>query len=168
MPLQTIFTSKEQALQFINNYNVGKWSHNAANQVICISFTRDRTLLERQEIRRLYAELEVRKNSGEHNIIVKYINGIGTIVFSIHEFHVDNHSTCHPTMLEKTKLSGVSIHRCGPPTYLSIHLHTVISMNFLVLALSIFFEFVNIYSAPFVAYVKHNFCNLNLNLKIFN
>lgn len=76
-PLKVIFPSKELASTFINDFNVGK--RNARAHSISISVVRDRTLLERKHIRRVYAELDERKKNGESNIMVKYRNGIPSI-----------------------------------------------------------------------------------------
>lgn len=54
-PVKTLLSSKEKALQFINDFNVGKPTHVATDRAISISITRDRTILERHEIRRVHA-----------------------------------------------------------------------------------------------------------------
>jgi len=66
------------ALNLVSVFN----SHKRTQSVpaISISISRDRTLLERQEIRRVYTELENRKKNGEHNISINYRNGIPLIV----------------------------------------------------------------------------------------
>jgi len=61
-PLKVIFPSKELASTFINEFNVGK--RNARAHSISIAVVRDRTLLERKHIRRVYTELEERKQNG--------------------------------------------------------------------------------------------------------
>jgi len=75
--LKVVFSTKELASNFINKFNVGK--RNASAHSISISVVRDRTLLERKYIRRIYAELEEREKNGESNIMVKYRNGIPSI-----------------------------------------------------------------------------------------
>ncbi|KAL4113859.1 hypothetical protein QTP88_017420 [Uroleucon formosanum] len=67
-PLKVVLSSTEMALSFVSVFNSHK-----RNQLVpsnSISISRDRTLLERQEIRRVYAELENRKKNGEHNISI--------------------------------------------------------------------------------------------------
>jgi hypothetical protein len=76
-PLKVIFPSKELASTFVNDFNIGK--RNAKANSISIAVVRDRTLLERKHIRRVYTELEERKKNGESNIMVKYRNGIPSI-----------------------------------------------------------------------------------------
>lgn len=92
-PLKIVFTSKEQALKFIHDFNVSKRSHDSASHPITISVARDRTPLERQEIRRVYAEFDVRKNSGEQNILVRYRNGTPSIVSNTQRFHATSQHT---------------------------------------------------------------------------
>lgn len=77
-PLKVVLSSKEMALSLVSAFN----SHKRTQLVPAnsISISRDRTLLERQEIRRVYTELENRKKSGEHNISIRYRNGIPLIV----------------------------------------------------------------------------------------
>lgn len=77
--VKTIFNSRK--------FNVGKRTHDATGQAISISVSRDRTILERHEIRQVYVELEVRKKSGEHNIAFKYRNRIPFIAFTTHGIH---------------------------------------------------------------------------------
>lgn len=76
-PLKVIFPSKEFASTFINEFIVYK--RNARSHSIPIAVVRDRTLLERKHIRRVYTELDERKKNGESNIMVKYRNGIPSI-----------------------------------------------------------------------------------------
>jgi len=76
-PLKVIFPSKELASTFVNEFNVGK--RNARAHSISIAVVRDRTLLKRKHILRVYTELDERKKDGESNIMVKYRNGIPSI-----------------------------------------------------------------------------------------
>jgi hypothetical protein len=77
-PLKVVLQSKEMALSLVSVFNSHKRTQSVPANSISIS--RDRTLLERQEIRRVYTELENRKKNGEHNISIKYRNGIPLIV----------------------------------------------------------------------------------------
>jgi len=54
-PLKIISPSKELAFTFNNEFNVGK--RNARAHSIFIAVVRDRTLLERKHIHRVYTEL---------------------------------------------------------------------------------------------------------------
>jgi hypothetical protein len=98
-PLKVIFPSKEQALKCINDFNVGRRSQDVPN--LTISVARDRTLLERQEIRRIYSELDNRKKSGELNITIRYRNGIPTIVSTIQGFDSGHSSTYRSALQSK-------------------------------------------------------------------
>lgn len=44
-----------------------------------ISISSDKTLLQRKQLKNLIDELNARKNSGETNLFIKYINGLPTI-----------------------------------------------------------------------------------------
>lgn len=72
-PLKVVLQSKEMALNLVSIFNSHKRTQSVPANSISIS--RDRTLLERQEIRRVYTELENRKKNGEHNISIKYSRG---------------------------------------------------------------------------------------------
>lgn len=65
--LKVVLQSKEMALNLVSVFNSHKRTQSIPANSISIS--RDRTLLERQEIRRVYTELENRKKNGEHNIL---------------------------------------------------------------------------------------------------
>jgi len=77
-PLQEVLSSKEMALSFVSTFN----SHKRTQLIPAnsISISRDRTLIERQEIRRVYTDLENRKKNVEHNFSIRYRNGIPLIV----------------------------------------------------------------------------------------
>ncbi|XP_050529713.1 uncharacterized protein LOC126899159 [Daktulosphaira vitifoliae] len=83
-PLKVIFSSKEQASSFVIDFNTGKRSLGADNNLQNIHVSRDRTLLERQEIRRVYQDLDNRKKQGETNITIRYRNGFPYIVKNNH------------------------------------------------------------------------------------
>lgn len=77
-PLKIHFSAKEVALQFVNDFNASKRSY--AGPSPTISVVRDRTVAERLEIRRIYAELEDRKKNGELGVAVRYKNGVPYIL----------------------------------------------------------------------------------------
>lgn len=80
-PLKVVFPSKELAFQFVSDYNTSKRSADSgSHRCKTIHISRDRTFLERQEIRGVYAELDNRKKQGELNISIRYKNGIPRIV----------------------------------------------------------------------------------------
>ncbi|KAL4113468.1 hypothetical protein QTP88_017083 [Uroleucon formosanum] len=73
--LKINFPSKESALQFVRDFNTNKRS--SSDHLPTILVVRDRTLAERLEIRRIYAELEARKKNGELEVTVRLL--IGTV-----------------------------------------------------------------------------------------
>ncbi|KAE9542413.1 hypothetical protein AGLY_003274 [Aphis glycines] len=77
-PLKVVLSSKEMAHSFVSAFNSYKRTQLVPANSISISH--DRTLLERQEIRRVYSEHENRKKNGEHNIFIRYRSGIPLIV----------------------------------------------------------------------------------------
>lgn len=77
-PLKVVLPSKEVALSLVSAFNSHK--RNKLVPTNSISISRDRTLLERKEIRHVYTELENRKKNGDHNISIRYRNGIPLIV----------------------------------------------------------------------------------------
>lgn len=94
-PLKIIFPSKEQAFSFIIEFNTSKRSVGSDNLLQSINISRDRTLLERQEIRRVYQELDSRKKKGEHNISIRYRNGAPHIMSSDHPSDGPARSSSH-------------------------------------------------------------------------
>lgn len=66
------------AHSFVSAFNSYKRTQLVPANSIFISH--DRTLLERQEIRRVYSEVENRKKNGEHNISIRYRNEFPLIV----------------------------------------------------------------------------------------
>lgn len=83
-PLKVIFSSKEQAFSFVVDFNTAKRSSGADNNLQNIQVSRDRTQLERQEIRRVYQDLDNRKKQGEAGITIRYRNGFPHIVKNNH------------------------------------------------------------------------------------
>lgn len=78
--LKVVFPTEEQALQFISDFNTSKRTTESGNNLNTIHISRDCTILERQEIRRVYVELDKRKKSGELNISIRYKNETPRIV----------------------------------------------------------------------------------------
>lgn len=60
-PLKIIFPTKEQAFSFVTEFNTSKRSIDTENHLQSIHISRDRTLLERQEMRCVYQELDNRR-----------------------------------------------------------------------------------------------------------
>lgn len=79
-PLKVFLTSKEIALKFIADFNLSVKDLPASSPARTISVIHDRTARERQFIRSVYAELDNRKMNGETNIMVKYKDGIPSIM----------------------------------------------------------------------------------------
>lgn len=79
-PLKIILSSKEVALNFLTVFNTYKRTLSPPTDTISIS--RDRTLLERQEIRRVYNELDDRRKKGDHNVSIRYRSGVPFLVLN--------------------------------------------------------------------------------------
>jgi len=76
---KVILKSKDEIFHIISTFNKTK----KICPAIEISILRDRTLMERKQIRQTYAELKERKvgwRNGEMDIIIKYINGMPRII----------------------------------------------------------------------------------------
>lgn len=75
----------------IKDFNTGMrvCSCNDISRIIFISH--DRTRIEREAIRRIYTELDLRKNNGESNITIRYRHGIPFIVLAAYSFRVFYH-----------------------------------------------------------------------------
>lgn len=68
-PLKVEFASKEDVFTILKNKNKLK-NHN-----INIQISTDKTLLQRQHLKNLISELNQRKENGEDDLYIKYING---------------------------------------------------------------------------------------------
>lgn len=79
-PLKVFLPSKEVALKLIADFNIGVRDLPADSSARSISVIRDRTPREREFIRSIYADLDNRRKNGEANIMVKYRDGIPSIV----------------------------------------------------------------------------------------
>jgi hypothetical protein len=67
-----------------------------------ILVVRDRTIMERQEIRRVYVELDARKAKGERNIAIRYTNGVPSIVLHRYDKGANIQSAGHSTLPSKS------------------------------------------------------------------
>ncbi|KAF0746697.1 Uncharacterized protein FWK35_00024588 [Aphis craccivora] len=97
-PLKVIFSSKITSQQFIKDLVTGMRSRAATDPPLLVSVVRDRTLMERQQVSHVYADLEQRRKNGENNIVVRHFNGVPSIVQANKDFQL-NHSrssSCHP------------------------------------------------------------------------
>lgn len=79
-PLKVFLPSKDFALKLITAFNARGRELPASSESRPISVVRDRTPLEREFIRSVYADLDSRRRNGEANIIIKYRDGLPTIV----------------------------------------------------------------------------------------
>jgi len=89
-PLKVVFPTKEQALQFISDFNTSKCTTESGNNLNTIQISRS-TILERQELRRVYVELDKHKKSGELNISIRYKNRTLRIVQNSQGINQPNH-----------------------------------------------------------------------------
>lgn len=72
--LKIRFTLKEHVHQFVIDFKSIKRSHTVDDPSPLITITQDRTSLETQEIRRVYADLDDGKSRGERDISIGYMN----------------------------------------------------------------------------------------------
>ncbi|KAL4126817.1 hypothetical protein QTP88_011026 [Uroleucon formosanum] len=77
--LKIFLSSKEVALKLISDFNIGVRDL-PSTRSRSISVVHDRTLWEREFIRSIYTELDNRRKNGVSNIMVKYRDGIPSIV----------------------------------------------------------------------------------------
>lgn len=78
--LKVIFSTKKQTFIFFVDFKAVKCFLGANNKLQTMHISRDRTLLEWQEIRHTYQELDYRTKQGEFGITIKYRNGFLHIV----------------------------------------------------------------------------------------
>jgi hypothetical protein len=76
-PIKIIFNSHETASTAILAYRLAKTR--ALNFQPLTSLVRDKTPLERQQLRTCHLELERRESAGESNLTITYVNGIPTV-----------------------------------------------------------------------------------------
>jgi vacuolar-type H+-ATPase subunit I/STV1 len=76
-PIKVIFPEVDQARLFCQRFS--ELSDGVDNQ---LSVSRDRTRRERNHLQKLREELEERKNGGESDLTIKYINGVPSIIKS--------------------------------------------------------------------------------------
>jgi regulator of replication initiation timing len=79
-PLKIICQSKDEASQLIHNF-----SSQVRNGVLVPSgfrIVRDKTTLERELLRKAYAELEQNKKDGSSGLTVSYVNGVPSLIKS--------------------------------------------------------------------------------------
>ncbi|CAI6358501.1 unnamed protein product [Macrosiphum euphorbiae] len=77
-------------------------SRGATDPPLSVSVVCDRTLMERQQVRQVYADLEQRRKNGEHNIVVRHFNGVPSIVQADKDFQF-NHSTHRHVAIPKNQ-----------------------------------------------------------------
>ncbi|KAL5245838.1 hypothetical protein ACI65C_013246 [Semiaphis heraclei] len=99
-PLKVIFSSKIASQQFTKDFVTGMRSRAATDPPLLVSVVRDRTLMERQQVRQVYADLEQRRRNGENNIVVRHFNGVPSIVQANKDFQL-NHTTHRHVTLAK-------------------------------------------------------------------
>lgn len=73
-PIKLVFPNADQARIFSKRF-----SEKYAEDADGISMSRDRTVRERNHLKKLRDELEVRKKGGESDLTIRYINGIPSI-----------------------------------------------------------------------------------------
>lgn len=76
-PLKLIFKTKDEAANLLLKFKQS--TRNGSNISNNLRLVRDKTSLERQLLRSSHAELERRKQSGELNLAVRYINGVPSV-----------------------------------------------------------------------------------------
>jgi len=84
-PLKIIFKSKAEAASLLSSISEARKSH--VNLPPGIKFVRDKSKLERKLLRQLHEELDHRKQNGEINLSINYINGIPQILSSVSKNH---------------------------------------------------------------------------------
>lgn len=97
-PLKVIFSSKNTSQQFIKDFLTGMRSRAATDPPLLVSVVRDRTLMERQQVRQVYADLEQRRKNGENNIMVRHFNGVPSIVQANKDFQLNHTAHRHVTL----------------------------------------------------------------------
>lgn len=80
-PLKIFLNNKEEVLNILSLFNTTKRTCPS----VTISISRDRTLMERNLVRQIYAEFKDRTDKGESNIRIRYSNGIPHIVNHGHD-----------------------------------------------------------------------------------
>ncbi|KAG8316279.1 hypothetical protein J6590_055022 [Homalodisca vitripennis] len=73
-PIKVIFPDADQARIFAKRF-----SDKYANGDGGISMSKDRTVKERNHLQKLRADLEARRNAGENDLTISYINGVPSI-----------------------------------------------------------------------------------------
>ncbi|KAG8321925.1 hypothetical protein J6590_037230 [Homalodisca vitripennis] len=89
--IKVIFPNADQPRIFTKRF-----SDKYANGDGGVSMSRDRTVKERNHLRKLRADLEARKNAGENDLAIRYINGVPSI---------SNHSVYDVIVLVETNLT---------------------------------------------------------------
>ena len=72
-PLKVIFESEEDKLSLVKNYCITKREGTVEQKKVIegISIVPDRTIKEREEYKKLVAELEERSEKGEKNLVIR-------------------------------------------------------------------------------------------------
>ncbi|KAF0701871.1 Reverse transcriptase domain-containing protein, partial [Aphis craccivora] len=94
-PLKVIFSSKITSHQFIKDFVTDMRSRAATDPPLLVSVVRDRTLMERQQVRQVYADLVQRRKNGENNIVVRHFNGVPSIVQANKDFQLNHTAQRH-------------------------------------------------------------------------
>ncbi|KAF0751786.1 Reverse transcriptase domain-containing protein [Aphis craccivora] len=76
-PLKLIFKSKDEAANLLLKFRQS--IRNGCNISNSLRLVWDKTFMERQLLRSAHAEFERRKQSGESNLVVKYVNGVPSV-----------------------------------------------------------------------------------------
>ncbi|CAI6357915.1 unnamed protein product [Macrosiphum euphorbiae] len=79
-------------------------SRATTNPPLLVSVVRDRTLMERQQVRQVYADLQQRRKNGENNIVVRHFNGVPSIVQANKDFQLNNTTHRHVTLAKTNQL----------------------------------------------------------------
>jgi len=73
-------------------------SRAATDPPLLVSVVRDRTLMERQQVRQVYADLEQRRKNGENNTVTRHFNGVPSIVQANKDFRLNHTAHRHVTL----------------------------------------------------------------------
>lgn len=79
-PVKIVCASEEKAQQILRTFILVKRDPTRSSEVKTLSLTRDKTPMQREEIRVLQEQLTVRRLEGETNIAMGYRRGVPTII----------------------------------------------------------------------------------------
>jgi len=77
-PLKVIFGSKDDAANLVTSFNETKRLGVSFPQSFRV--TKDKTSLQRKQLRSCHAELDLRTSDGESGLLVKYVNSVPKVI----------------------------------------------------------------------------------------